>query len=42
MLAPVWNAVKDFVELRQRGSVTLHFDESGKLTLIESRRTIKP
>jgi hypothetical protein len=41
MLAPIWNAVREFADGKKAGSVTLHFDQTGKLTLIESKKTTK-
>lgn len=41
MLAPIWNAVREFAEEKKAGSVTLHFNEQGKLALIESNRKTK-
>ena len=41
MLAPIWNAVREFAETPQAGSVTLHFNAQGKLVLIESKKSTK-
>lgn len=41
MLGPIWNAVREFVEMKKAGRVVLHFDESGKLRQIESTKTQK-